>query len=406
MKQNKFRKFINDIHLWLGLGAGIILFVVCLSGTVYTFRSEIEYMVNPDKYNANPYKPPQQLETLISDLQKQEKGKVTVITIPGNISKNYELGLVKKDTPGREAPGREKKKEEGAKGISKDRKEERPQRVRPSTYYVDPYSGKVMGKDGDKTSQFFMVMMRLHRWLLLEDNIGRPIVGTATLIFVLLSVSGLILWFPRKFRHWKRWFYWKPGFKIKYKARWKRINHDLHNTLGFYSLFILLIMSLTGLCWSFEWYKDGVSNIMGSEVFAGRNEKPVQIENPEGTLLPFEEILRIGAKELPYEGNIRISLPRDSASALTLYKNKTGFFALSASDKININPYTGTVVSKDIFKDKPLNVQIVSLIRALHLGDIFGTFSKIIYFIACLIGTSLPVTGIFIWINKMRKSKK
>ena len=35
----------------------------------------------------------------------------------------------------------------------------------------------------------------------------------------------------------------------------------------------------------------------------------------------------------------------------------------------------------------------------------FNTFSKIIYFITCLIATSLPITGIFIWINKMKKKK-
>lgn len=401
-QQNKFRKVINDIHLWLGLVAGIILFIVCLTGTIYTFRSEIEYMVNPNKYNVASFQPdqkPLKIEFLISQLQKQEKGKIAFVTIPKNPTKNYEFGLLKKEQE------KGKQREDGKKKetVEKGAKTEKNKKSRPVVYYVDPYTGKIMGKDGDKTSQFFTSIMKLHRWLLLDDSIGRPIVGISTLIFVVLSLSGLILWFPRKFRYWKRWFHWKPGFKIKHKAKWKRINHDLHNTLGFYSLTFLLLMALTGLCWSFEWYKNGVSSVMGSEVFAGRNEKPIQVEKSETPVIPVSEIIRISNQELSYQGNLSISLPKDFVSALVINKNKTGFFALSASDKIQINPYSGMVLKKDMFEDKPLNVQIVSLIKALHIGDVFGTFSKILYFITCLIGTSLPVTGTLIWLNKMKK---
>ncbi|MDR3273438.1 MAG: PepSY domain-containing protein [Flavobacteriaceae bacterium] len=405
--QNKFRKFINDIHLWMGLGAGIVLFAVCLSGTILTFRSEIEYLFNPKKYDISEVSNAQKLdiETLISKVQKQEKAKVVSITIPENSEKNYPFDLMKKE--GRTSERKEKtekpKKTGKPEKSGKSGKAEKKKHQRPTAYYINPYSGEIAGKDGGGTSTFFMTMMKLHRWLLLEDSIGRPIVGIATIIFVLLSFSGLILWFPRKFRHWKRWFYWKPGFKIKFGARWKRINHDLHNTLGFYSLIFVLIMSLTGLCWSFEWYKNGMSSLMKSEVFAGRNEKPVEIEISGNQTIPLSRILDTVNQELPYQGDVRISLPKDSATAMTVSKTKKGFFALSAPDKLFVNPYSGEIVKKNLFKDFPLNVQIVSLIRALHTGEVFGTFSKILYFLACLIGTSLPVTGTLIWLNKMKK---
>ncbi len=41
-KKYTFRKLLNDLHLWLGLGSGIILFLVCLSGTILTFQTEIK----------------------------------------------------------------------------------------------------------------------------------------------------------------------------------------------------------------------------------------------------------------------------------------------------------------------------------------------------------------------------
>jgi len=66
------------------------------------------------------------------------------------------------------------------------------------------------------------------------------ITGTATIIFTLGCITGLIIWFPQKIRNWKQ------GLKIKWNAGWKRINHDLHNSLAIYALFFLLLMGLTG----------------------------------------------------------------------------------------------------------------------------------------------------------------
>jgi len=64
------------------------------------------------------------------------------------------------------------------------------------------------------------------------------------------------------------------------------------------------------------------------------------------------------------------------------------------------------VLKKELFDDKDLNVQVASLIKPLHTGEIFGILSNFIYFLACLIATSLPVTGTIIWLNKMKKKKR
>ncbi|MNL59158.1 hypothetical protein D3C87_1828610 [compost metagenome] len=80
-----------------------------------------------------------------------------------------------------------------------------------------------------------------------------------------------------------------------------------------------------------------------------------------------------------------------------------GFFALAASDKIQLDKYNGKTLKVERFEDKKFNEQIAASIRPLHTGEIFGTFSKILYFISCLIATSLPITGTIIWLNKLKK---
>lgn len=375
--KNKFswRKLFNDIHLWLGIGSGLILFFVCLSGTIYAFRSEIEELLEPGKYHVDADENKEWLsaEVVMESVQQEVGGKVAYIEIPHDKDKPYKVNI--------------KISEEDRRG---------------TTYFVDPYTAAIKGTSEGPASAFFMFVFRLHRWLLLDTEVGRPIVGVATIIFTFLVLTGLVLWWPKKLRNWKQ------GFKIKTEANWKRINHDLHNTFGFYAFLLLLVMALTGLCWSFGWYREALSGVIGAEVFGGRNQERVASTPPgeNASSLSVSEFIRLADKILPYQGGYRISLPDSPEASVTISKNRTGFFAVSASDKIQFDQYSGKPLDIEKFADKPLNVQIASTIKPLHTGEIFGLFSKILYFIACLIATSLPVTGTIIWINKLKKKSK
>lgn len=375
-KQTKysFRKFINDLHLWLGVGSSLILVVVCLTGTIYTFRTEIEEWIEPEKYNIEVAAHKHSIAELIAITEATTQGKVTRVSFTDEASRPYEINV-------------------------KTNKEDR----RGTNFMVNPYKGEVIGETKGPATDFFMTVFKLHRWLLLDMEIGRPIVGIATLIFTFLCISGLVLWFPKRIKGWKSL---KPGFKIKFKAKWKRINHDLHNALGFYSLFILLIMGLTGLTWSFEWYNNGLHKIL-----TGKEKEPRNLggkQDKKGAefipTITYEEALAIANDKLDYTGKTLISVPKESGYEVTKY-DKTRF-NVEASDKVSIDALTGTISKIDLFDDLSFGEKVSKQIKALHLGTLYGLFSKIIYFIACLIATSLPITGIFIWINKMKKNKK
>lgn len=372
----KIRKVFNDIHLWLGVSAGLILFVVCLTGTIYTFRTEIEEWLEPEKYfvDVPDDGAPIEVEALISQVEKEAAaGTAGAITIPADPKRTYTLNI----------------KKEGER--------------RGDNYYVNPYTGAITGHGQGIASEFFGTVFRLHRWLLLDTKVGRPIVGVATIIFALLVLTGLVIWFPQRIRSWKQ------GLKIKWSGNWKRINHDLHNALGFYASFFLLIMALTGLFWSFDWYRSGLYSVLGVENSSGSRQEQAASEQPPAPatpLLTMREILKIADAELDYRGNYRITFPNEKQSNISINKYKTGFFAPAAGDQLSIDPFTGAVAGKDIFSEKPFNQRVAGSIKALHIGNVYGTFSKIIYFLSCLIATSLPVTGTIIWINKLQKKAK
>ncbi len=368
----------------MGIASGLILFVVCLSGTIYTFSTEIQEMLEPAKYKVHVPAGAERLpaETLIARVQ-DSLGKVTVnsITIPAEAGRVYQVNVKKAEkTEGQQAQGR------GDRG---------------TTYLVDPYTAEIKGTPKGAGSDFFMVMFRLHRWLLLDTEIGRPIVGWATVVFALLVITGLVIWFPQHLKAWKQ------GLRIRFSGNWKRINHDLHNTLGFYSSILLLIMALTGLTWSFTWYRTGLNKMLGVHKPEGAaKERPLLSAPPKDSAavpLPIAALLAVADQQLPYTGEYRIMLPAKSTATVQLSKARTGFFAPAAGDRLQLDQYSGAVLQKEIFRDKPLNERIAASFKALHVGNVYGTFSKILYFIACLFATSLPVTGTLIWINKLRK---
>lgn len=370
-KKYGIKQFINDIHLWLGLGSGIILFLVCLSGTVLTFEKEIKGFFAEDFKVAGTN--PMAIETLAEALQQE--GAVSSVSIPSEAGKPYEFKV-----------------------------KTSPEDRRGTVFYTNPYTGEYRETKKSELDGFFMWNFRMHRWLLLDSAIGRPIVGSATIIFFFLALSGVVLWFPKKLK----WKNLKNGLKVKTTANWKRVNHDLHNTLGFYACIFLIIMTLTGLCWSFEWYREAGSKALGTKIFGNRGGGPAFTSNED--IIPENEssiasIYSISTKELNYEGTTTISFPAGSNRVYSIRKTNESSWSPVTADELVVDR-DGTLLHKEIFSEKPVNVQIASLIKPIHTGEIYGIFSKTLYFLACLIATSLPITGTLIWLNKMKKQPR
>mgnify|MGYP006183992949 FL=1 len=390
-----FRKFLNDIHLYAGLISGLIVIAVCLSGTIYVYNTEIREFFDSKRYFVDNQGAPQSLDALKSNLETQVEGQIVGVNVFNEEGRTVQFSV----------------KKEGQE--------------RPSTLFVDPYSGKVLADNAEKTSteEFMGYMFSLHRWLLLDkieepimesmtnQELGRFINGVATLLFLLGVITGMVIWVPQKAKNWKQ------GLQVKWDANWKRVNHDLHNTLAFYSLGALFIMAVTGPFWSYQWYKTGWQKTWDiyqapKEEKKGPTQEQAKKEevSVEEAILPtyelsLDEILLAANKTLNYEGNVRITLPEKPGSDIAISKSRTGFFARAGADQLKLNPENLEVKEANLFGDLPVRQQIGRSVKALHTGEIFGQFTKFLWFVGCLIATSLPITGTLIWLNKKKKKK-
>ena len=389
----RVRKFFNDVHLWLGLASGLVVIAVCFSGTVYVWNIELTERGAPHLFKvAVPAGQPRiSVDSLIGPVKAASGAQVVGVTIPALRERTYQFSTRKEG-------------EQGRGGI---------------TYYVNPYTGAIVGNSSEKngSKEFMSTMFSLHRWLLL-DKIEKPIIngttnrelgslitGWATILFTLGCITGIVIWVPQKARMWRQ------GLKIKFRASWKRVNHDLHNTLAFYAVFFLLLMGLTGPFFSFPWYREGLQKTLGTYKApepqgAKSREEKKDSAAAAPVVLPIDEVVKIADRELAYHGDYSITLPSKTSAVIGVSKFKTGFFAPAAADRLTLEAATGKISKKEIFKDKPVNQRISGSVKAIHVGNVYGTFTKIIYFLACLIATTLPITGTLIWINKFKKKKK
>lgn len=394
-KKFSFRKLINRMHLWVGLPSALILFVVCLTGTIYVFNKEITKWVERDKFYVKVVDGTSMLpaEELITRVEKENKGlKVSAITVPAAKDEAWTFSLAEK-----------KKKEERPAG-----KGTKPKREKVQSFLVDPYTGKIQGNAQTTTSEFFNTVLEMHRWLMMDHEIGSVVTAVAAFLFLFLEISGLALWLPAKLKTWKRWNAWKPGFAIKTGAHWKRVNHDMHKAFGFYTFLIITILAITGPVFSLEWYRKAFHTSLGAKMPVKGEEAPGSVKPADSLAQPLKASEWIAAANsvYPYPGDLRVALPKGNTGSVSISKTKTGFIASAGADKLVLDQYSNNIIRNEKFSEKTTGQQISAMVKAIHTGEVFGTFSKIIYFLACLTATSLPVTGIIIWINKMRKSRK
>jgi len=379
------RKLFNKVHLYAGLTCGLIVIAVCFSGTLYVYNTEIREFFDSELYFVEESGQRMGAEELKKKLENSEGAKVVGLTWNAEVDRSVQFTL----------------KKEGEEG-------------KGNTFFVNPYSGKILANTSDKTAtaEFMGYMFSLHRWLLLDRvenpilesmsnrDLGRFINGVSTLLFLIGVITGIVIWIPNKVKNWKQ------GLQVKWSGNWKRVNHDLHNTMAFYSLIFLFTISATGLFWSFTWYKEGWQKTF--DTYQSEAQKEAEKNLPKSTFLSNEmitldDILAKTNKMRNFEGPIRISLPTSGEEAIGVRKFYSGFFASPGSDDLTISPENLEILEAKIFSELPLRQRIGRSVKYLHTGEIFGQFSKFLWFLACVVATSLPITGTLIWWNKRKK---
>lgn len=372
--------FFRRIHLYLALIAGLVITVTCLTGAVLVFEEELQHGLHHQRYFGREGTQWLPLESLINAAQKAAPGtRVTAIKLYTDRRRTAELSLADKKANEGKKPGKG-----GGEGGKK--------------AFVNRYTGEVVEVYEYRKSGFYTVMA-LHRWML-GGEIGKLIVGTCTLIFLFIIITGIILWWP------KNKAILRQRLKMKWNSGWKRLNHDYHIVLGFYSAIFLFIFAFTGLAWSFEWFNNGIYTLTGT---SSKSPKPpfsaLPAANSSFRFTP-DAALAAAQQLVPGAHWYNVSLPKGDSAALTVNLLPADAPHESASTACHFDQYSGKLLQRVRFEDRNAGQRVRATFKPVHTGSIWGWPSKVIALITCLLGGFFPISGYIMWVNRTWKRRR
>jgi Uncharacterized iron-regulated membrane protein len=386
-KESRLRYMMALSHLWLGLLSTIVIFIICLTGSIYAFRNPFNDFKNRNLINASI---PENADLLhideIQDIFRDKGLEIRSIVIPASKNKNLIISYTDKNN------------NSGGTG------------------YFNPYTCQEIKGTYDRSSDlFFQTLLSLHRNLSLGQT-GKQIVGASVLIFVFMLISGLVLWWPRA---WK-WRTLKSSLLVRWRATSFQVIYGIHKVFGFYAFLLLLFIAITGLYITYPWMKNAIIVTLGgesilkketpadnevSDSFAALLQEMLQKEAEKTdtvntAIFPLAKVLEMADEYLDYHAATTIMMPDESNPRYTVRKvNTNNILGAKVNDVVTFDK-KGEMRSLDRFKDKPLHRQFIEISQPLHTGEIIGLPGIILYSLISLIGCSLPITGFIIWWKK------
>ena len=405
------KKFFRYLHLYLSLAASLIIFCSCLTGTILVFEEEIQHVQHHDFYFTDPKGERLEIETLkVNVLKSVPHGKIASVKVYTDAGRTVEFGLITPEDKHSDKPDQgNRQREHHQKPQNADLKhgDHQPQKTkkpkegdRPNlTVFVNPYSGAVTGKFNRRHSLFFQAEM-LHRFLLAGKNsIGDKIVGFSTLFFLLILITGIILWWPKTAK------VMQQRLRYKFDGSRKRIIHDLHVVTGFYTSLFLIVIVLTGLIMAFPVANKILFALAGSKPAAEQPDPPKSTIQTSLISLNADQILALSALHFKNSSYALIRFPKDTSAAFAVNVLPLHGFE-NTTDTFFIDQYSGKILKTELFSAKSRGQQISAFVKQVHMGAVYGLPTKILSFIVCLLALIFPVTGIMMWLNRTGKQKK
>lgn len=381
-----FTRINKWLHLWLGLVSGIIVLIVCITACIWVFNEEITGLLEPE-----------------TKIEKQDKAVLTPSQLNAIATRLY---------PGKAISYAMYQQGRTINVFLKDPKE-KERRSGGVTLKVNPYTGKIVSAVERKKGEadFFRFILNGHRFLWMPYKIGRPIVNYATLVFVVLLITGLIWWYPKKWNKSTR----DKSFKIKWGASFKRVNLDLHNVLGFYSLLFLLAIALTGMVYGIRWYSEGLywittggekltefKRLESDSLQAKKTYKPEQAMDAA-----WKKVVVRHQKSVGFYYSFPDTAEAKSTIDIRVYPSPGQFYnnVGYTFDQHTLKELKSDDIYSSSYADAGFGGKLRKMNYDIHVGSILGFPGKVMAFLASLIGASLPITGFLIWYGRKFKKK-
>ena len=356
-----FRNIVFWLHLISGLLAGVVIFIMCVTGALLAFeRQTIEWSERDVRYVTVSSEPRlAAAEVLTKVLEEKPEAKPTSIAIKNEPGAAWEVSL-------------------GRDGV----------------VFANPYTGAIVGESNKTVRAVMSGLREWHRYTALSGDqrpIGKAITGAGNLLFLFLAISGIYIWFPRNLG----WKTVKPVIWFRGGQRGKARNFNWHNTIGFWTSLFLIIFTLTATVISYQWASNLLYTLTGNEVPApqGGPGSGQPSQPPEAFSIPatLNAAWTRSEQQSPTWKSISLRLPANESSVFTI--DEGIYWNIFGRSTLTVDTATAEVKKWDPYGERNAAVQLRSWFRFTHTGETGGIPGQIIGFIACVGGAFLVWTG-------------
>ncbi|MCM3903886.1 MAG: PepSY domain-containing protein [Pyrinomonadaceae bacterium] len=395
----KLRRIIFWCHVAAGVTAGIVILIMSVTGVVLALERQVIRFAEREMLTvAHPPKDARRLGvgTLLSKVSKSRPdARPTGITLQSDPTAAATVTL-------------------GRNGV----------------LFVNPYTGDILGQGARRTRAFFRFNEDWHRWLGVGGEnraVGRAITGACNTAFLILAITGVYLWWPKKWT-WKKV---RPVIFFQRELKDRARNFNWHNTAGFWSSSLLIIITASGMVLSYQWANNLLYRVMGSQppaqqgqavrgpVAAGNEgtekQRPAAIQTggdpkkasretsrPEqqsvGIAENLDQLWTRAEQQATGWQSITLRLPMQPNAPVVFSIREGKAWLEAASSQLTLHPASAEVVKWEPFAASSPGRKARTWMRFLHTGEAGGVPGQTVAGLASLGGTLLVWTGLaLVW---------
>jgi uncharacterized iron-regulated membrane protein len=374
-----FRNTLQKLHLWIGLTLSIPFILIGVSGSIIILINALPDIRMPFATTRGEIQP---LTRILEAANKvaPEGQRGAIVTMPQGA---WQPARVQLAIPPELAP-------EGARG----------QNLLADTVFVDPVSLEVLGtEERRRNGPIMRVLTQMHLALMFPSYYGGQTVGWMGVALCLFGISGLVLWWPKKGQ-------WRSALLFRRGARGFRLNRDLHGVIGFWSLPVFLVLSISGVYLVFpSTFGDSVEALLPHESTLVHREVDAatvaSIPNPEA--LTVDDAAKLALAVVPDVRLHSVQLPPSEGGVFMV--SLLPHYASEGAPLISAFVGPGAEVSAVVDpRTDQLGTRILAWLKALHFGFGLGAIWKFLAFLSGFLPLLFAITGLRMW--QLRRAQR
>lgn len=358
------KRTLFRIHGWLGLNLGLLLFIVCFSGTVATLSHEIDWLLNPALRAESRGSSAWSWEGWYQAVRAEHPdAHVAVLEAPptGGWAARAMVAYGPSDL---------------------------------RYVYVHPDSGDVQGTFSHfNVARFFR---SFHKQLYIYPGSlphGVYAVGPLAIVLLLSAVTALAFYAIR----------WNDLLLRQRAAGARAFWSSVHRAAGVWTLPLTVVFAVTGLWYLVERAAADAGAPLGRvEVLASNASVAVEAGAARRDL---DSCIDRARQAFPAFDVRSVFFPRRAAGAVTLYGQADAWLVRGTANYVVVDPYSGAVLERQDAADLPLGSRLIQSADPLHFGTFGGLTIKLLWFAAGLVISASVLAGIRIWHLRMRHGR-